>query len=93
MSALSLVVQVTPNARRSEFAGWSRDEQNRPLLLVRLQAPPQEGRANEELVRFLSDALCCRKAEVRLVRGASARRKQLELPAACEERLSAGRSD
>ncbi len=89
MSALTLVVQVTPNARRSEFAGWSCDEQNRPLLLVRLQAPPQDGRANEELVRFLAEALGCRKAEVRLVRGASARRKQLELPAACAERLPA----
>lgn len=89
MSALTLVVQVTPKARRSEFAGWSRDEQNRPLLLVRLQAPPQDGRANEELVRFLAEALGCRKAEVRLVRGTSARRKQLELPAICAERLPA----
>lgn len=89
MSALTLVVQVTPNARRSEFAGWSQDEQNRPLLLVRLQAPPQDGRANEELVRFLAASLGCRKAEVRLVRGASARRKQLELPAVCAERLPA----
>jgi uncharacterized protein len=89
MSALTLVVQVTPNARRSEFAGWSLDEQNRPLLLVRLQAPPQDGRANEELVRFLAEALGCRKAEIRLVRGTSARRKQLELPAACAERLPA----
>ena len=87
MSALTLVVQVTPNARRSEFAGWGFDEQNRPLLLVRLQAPPQEGRANEELVRFLAGELGCRKAEVRLVRGSSARRKQLELPATCAARL------
>lgn len=53
----------------------------------------QDGRANEELVRFLAEALGCRKAAVRLVRGASARRKQLELPAACAERLPAGRPD
>lgn len=89
MKAFTLVVQVTPNARQSEFAGWSCDEQNRPLLLVRLRAPPQDGRANEELVRFLAEVLGCRKAEVRLVRGASARRKQLELPAVCAERLPA----
>ena len=49
-----LALRVSPNARKSEFAGWTADEKGRPVLLVKLAAPPVDGKANEELVRFLS---------------------------------------
>lgn len=76
-----LTVRVTPNARRSEFAGWTADEKGRPVLLVKLQARPVEGEANTELVRFLARALGCAKSEIALLRGATSRQKSLELPA------------
>lgn len=76
-----LSVKVTPNARRSELAGWASDEQGRPVLLVKLKAPPIEGKANAELIRFLSEALDCPKGQIVLVRGGSSRQKSLEIPA------------
>lgn len=84
-----LVVRVTPNARRSEFAGWGADEKGRPVLLVKLQAPPVDGKANAELIRFISGALDCPKSQVALIRGESSRQKVLSVPAGALDRLPA----
>ncbi len=83
----SITCKVTPNARKSEFAGWSTDEKGRPLLLVKLHAPPLEGKANAELLRFLSEALGCAKSQVMLVRGGTSRLKVVEIPAGASARL------
>lgn len=80
---VKLTVRVTPNAKRSEVLGWARDEKERPVLQIRLQAPPTEGKANAELVRFLSKILGCSKSEVNLLRGDTQRVKTLEVPAHC----------
>ncbi|HWO89597.1 MAG TPA: DUF167 domain-containing protein [Gemmatimonadales bacterium] len=65
-----IVVHVQPRARRSEFAGRHGD-----ALKVRLAAPPVDGEANEELVRFLAERLRVAKSNVEIVSGASSRRK------------------
>lgn len=83
-----LAVRVTPNAKQSAFAGWTADEKGRPVLLVKLNAPPVDGKANTELIRFLSDALDCTKSQITLLRGTSSRQKTVELPAAALDRLS-----
>ncbi|MFN0080790.1 MAG: DUF167 domain-containing protein [Prosthecobacter sp.] len=82
-----LAVRVTPNAKKSAFAGWTADEKGRPVLLVKLQSPPVDGKANAELLRFLAEALDCAKGQITLLRGTSSRQKAVELPAAALERL------
>ena len=82
-----LVVRVAPNARRTEFAGWTADEKGRPVLLIKLHAPPVDGKANVELIRFLSEALGCSRSQVSLIRGETSRQKTLELPATALARL------
>ncbi len=77
-----LVVRVTPNARKSDFAGWGADEKGRPVLLIKLGAPPVDGKANAELVRFLAERLNCPKGRIRLLRGEGSRQKVLDVPAA-----------
>jgi uncharacterized protein (TIGR00251 family) len=81
MSRVQLVVRVTPNARRSEILDWGSDEKGRPVLMVKLAAPPVDGKANTELVRFLADVLACPKSQVQLLRGEGSRQKVLEVPA------------
>jgi uncharacterized protein len=76
-----LAIRVTPGARKSEFAGWTADEKGRPVLLLKLSAPPVDGKANSELVSFLAKALDCPKGQITLLRGASSRQKIVELPA------------
>ncbi|MDZ4288478.1 MAG: DUF167 domain-containing protein [Prosthecobacter sp.] len=82
-----LVVRVAPNARRSEFAGWTADEKGRPVLLIKLKAPPVDGKANVELIRFLSEALDCPRSQITLLRGEGSRQKVLEVPEAALGRL------
>ena len=82
-----LAVRVTPNAKKSEFAGWTADEKGRPVLLVKLNAPPVDGKANIELIRFLAESLDCPKSQITLLRGNSSRQKTLELPSSTLERL------
>ncbi len=82
-----LAVRVTPNAKKSAFAGWTADEKGRPVLLVKLNVPPVDGKANDELIRFLAEAFDCPKSQITLLRGTSSRQKTVELPATVMERL------
>jgi uncharacterized protein (TIGR00251 family) len=85
----AVTCRVSPNARRSEFAGWTMDEKGRPVLLIKLHAPPVDGKANDELLRFLVEALDCSKSEVVLVRGQTNRLKVVELSDAAAGKLPA----
>ena len=67
-----LQVHVQPRASRSEIAGLHGD-----AIKVRLRAPPVDGAANEELIRFLAELLDVRRDAVSLVSGATSRSKRL----------------
>jgi len=66
-----LLVYVQPKARRNEVEGV---DEWRGRLRVKVRAPPIGGKANKELVRFLSKVL---GTEVELVRGETGREKDL----------------
>lgn len=70
MPSASIVVHVVPRAKTTEVAGRHGD-----AIRIRLAAPPVDGAANEELVRFLAERLDVPRSAVAIVRGASARRK------------------
>ncbi|HEX6939840.1 MAG TPA: DUF167 domain-containing protein [Longimicrobiales bacterium] len=72
--AVRIRVRAQPRASRSELAG-----EYDGALKVRLAAPPVEGEANEELVRFLAKLLGVPKSAVRLVSGESGRNKVVEV--------------
>lgn len=69
-----LVVHVQPRAKKSELAGRHGD-----ALKVRLQAPPVDGAANEELVRFLAESLGVARRAVTITGGLTSRRKTVEI--------------
>ncbi|MBP6903413.1 MAG: DUF167 domain-containing protein [Burkholderiaceae bacterium] len=74
-----LDVSVVPNARRTAADGW-----HDGALRVRLAAPPVDGKANAQLIAWLAEQLDCPRRDLSLLRGDTARRKQLAiaLPAA-----------
>jgi uncharacterized protein (TIGR00251 family) len=67
---LTLRVRVQPRAAKDAFAG-----EREGALVVRLTAPPVEGRANEALSRLLGRALGVAPSSVRVLRGTSGRDK------------------
>ena len=66
--------RIIPNARKTEFVG-----EYAGALKIKLCAPPVEGRANSELVKFLSKSLGVSKASISFVSGETSKDKTLEI--------------
>ena len=71
---LQLTLHVQPGASRTEVAGTHGD-----ALKVRLAAPPVDGKANAELLRFLAEAFGVPRRNVTLVRGETSRAKVVRI--------------
>lgn len=67
-------VRVVPRAGRSRLAGARGD-----ALLARLQAPPVDGKANEELIDLLATALAVPARAVTIVAGERSRQKRVRV--------------
>lgn len=66
----TMVLHVVPRARRSEVVGQHGD-----AIRVRVAAPPADGAANHELIRFLAERLGVARGDVKIVHGTAGRRK------------------
>ena len=75
-----LTVKVHPRARRSAITGRLGD-----AWKLDLTAPPAEGKANDECVRFLAELACVPRARVRIVTGLTSRTKVVEIEGITEE--------
>jgi len=67
-------LRVYPNASRNEVVGFSDG-----VLRVKISAPPVKGKANRELVTFLSRLLGVGKGSVDIVKGHTTRNKVLAI--------------
>ena len=73
-------VKVQPNAGRNEIVG-----QVEGIWKIKIGAPPDKGKANKELLDFLSQILNIRKDSLSLVKGQASHNKVIEV-----EGLAAG---
>ena len=69
-----VAVKVQPRAKRTE-AGEKVGE----AYKVRLAAPPVDGKANDELVRFFAERFGVARSAVRILRGETGRNKVVEI--------------
>jgi uncharacterized protein (TIGR00251 family) len=69
-----LTVKVHPRARRSAITGRLGD-----AWKLDLAAPPVDGKANDECIRYLAELADVSRARVRIVTGASSRMKVVEI--------------
>ncbi len=67
-------VRVVPRASRREVAGVQDG-----ALKLRITAAPVEGKANEECIRLLAEALGVKKAQVTIISGHTARTKTVSV--------------
>ena len=90
MKSCRIAIRVQPGAKRTEIVGWEAAPSDLPgfdrVLRVRLAAPPVEGKANDELVRFLARTVGVGRGEVRITRGETSRLKVVEVPEGVEFR-------
>ena len=71
---LTLTLHVQPGARNSAISGTYGD-----ALKIRIAAPAVDNKANAALIEFLSETLDVPKAAVTVRRGATGRRKVVEI--------------
>jgi uncharacterized protein (TIGR00251 family) len=72
---IALPVRVIPRASRNEIVEILSDQ----TVKIRLKAPPVEGKANEELVKFLSKILGIPKSKFEIVGGRTGRDKLVSI--------------
>jgi len=73
--AIWLEIKAVPGASKTELSGV-KDAR----LRIRLAAAPEDGKANAELLNFLSKTLDCPKRDLRLLSGEKSRLKTIALP-------------
>jgi uncharacterized protein len=69
-----LQIHVVPRSGKSEIAGVHGD-----ALKLKIAAPPVEGQANAECIRFLSDILGIKKKQVRILSGHKSKKKTVAI--------------
>ena len=79
---IRLEIKAIPGASKTEFAGVKDGR-----LRIRLAAAPEDGKANAELLSFLSKALGCAKRDLRIIAGEKSRVKVVALPVGCLARV------
>ncbi len=74
-SDLHLNIKATPKASKTEFS-----EIRDGRIVIRVMAPPIEGKANKALIDFLSKQFKVAKSRIQLVRGDNSRLKTICIP-------------
>ena len=69
-----LRIRVIPNAKKTEFAGYREGE-----LILRINAPPVDGKANKAAVEFVSRYLGVSRSAVLVVGGERSRHKIFQI--------------
>jgi uncharacterized protein len=77
-----LQVKITPNAHKNVIEGLVEGR-----LKIRIKAEPDKGKANAELIKFLSKALSIPKKNITISSGLSSRLKTLSLTGVNREDL------
>ena len=72
-------MRLTPKSGRDEISGVEQLADGRMVLKARVRAVPQDGEANEALIRLLAKALHLSARAVRIESGASSRLKTIHL--------------
>jgi uncharacterized protein (TIGR00251 family) len=72
-------LRVTPRARDDGVIGVGIDGAGGHYLAVRVSAPPEAGKANAAVIKILARRWRIPQGDLAVVRGASARRKVLQI--------------
>jgi uncharacterized protein (TIGR00251 family) len=75
----TLTIRVTPKASKTAVTGVVALEGDATALGLRVAAPPVDGAANDEVVRFVAKALGVGRSAVTLVTGQTSRVKRLRI--------------
>lgn len=79
MNKTILQIKVIPSSSANKIAGKFIDEKNREYYKINIKAPPEDGKANQELIKFLAKEFKIKKSQITIVSGETARMKLVEI--------------
>ena len=71
---VTFAIRVLPRSSKCELAGLQGD-----ALKIRITAPPVEGRANEECIRFLASLFNVKKVRIAIEAGHKSKNKRVSI--------------
>lgn len=80
--AVSFEVRLLPRAPRTQIAG-----QQAGAIKLRVKAPPVDGKANDECVRFFAELVGAPRRSVSIVKGHRSRSKVVRISGVSTERV------
>ena len=81
---IKIPIKVQPNSNHNEVVGVVNG-----VWKIKIAAPPDKGKANKELVDFLSEWLDIKKDHINILRGQTSHNKIVEIEGLDPESLSA----
>ena len=76
-----LIVHLTPKASANKIEGWALNAEGQKVLRVRVTAVPENGKANEALIKLLSKTFHLSQSKIVLIRGEISRIKHFNVDA------------
>lgn len=74
MESKILIIKVIPNSSKNSIEGFQGE-----VLKVKIQAPPDKGKANDALIAFLAKSWHLSKSQIRIISGQTSRLKKIEI--------------
>lgn len=74
-----LRVKVIPKSSKTEIVEFMEDREGEKTLKIRLKAVPEKGKANAELIKFLSKTLNLDKTAISIISGKTDQIKLLKI--------------
>jgi len=73
-NTLTLFLHIQPGSKQTEFAGLHGER-----LKMRIKAPPVDGKANAEIIRFLAEQFGVAKSQIEIISGELGRQKTVQI--------------
>lgn len=74
-----ITLHIIPKSTGNQIIGWVQGADGKRALKVKINAPPEDGRANAELIRFLAKEWKVPKSALEIVSGETSRHKRLKI--------------
>ncbi len=78
-----IVAHIQPNTSQNEVVGFKDG-----VLRVRIAAPPVKGKANQELIKFLSNVLGVSKSNLTIEKGITGKKKTVAIRGLGQEQVA-----
>lgn len=79
MKTTIIALHIVPKASKNQIVGWVEDGKGGKALKIKIAAAPEDGKANAELIKFLSREWKIPKSSLDIVGGAASRHKLLKI--------------